>query len=95
MARARELRVTDIPAFRSYAKSSFSILSENCPVPCVCGVHDVRDTLRGVARSVRGVRAEERICHGFDLASNAALSGRGPREHQETPWPVPAVRLNA
>jgi hypothetical protein len=26
---------------------------------------------------------------------NAALSGRGPTELQETPWPVPAVRLNA
>ena len=27
--------------------------------------------------------------------SNAALSGSGPKESQETPWPVPAVRLNA
>jgi hypothetical protein len=27
--------------------------------------------------------------------ANAALSGRGPTEHQQTPWPVPAVRLNA
>jgi hypothetical protein len=26
---------------------------------------------------------------------NAALSGRGPKERQETPRPVPAVRLNA
>jgi hypothetical protein len=26
---------------------------------------------------------------------NAALSGRGPIQIQETPWTVPAVRLNA
>jgi hypothetical protein len=26
---------------------------------------------------------------------NDALSGRGPIRHQETRWPVPAVRLNA
>jgi hypothetical protein len=30
-----------------------------------------------------------------DLQPNDALSGRGPKECQETPWPVPAVRLNA
>lgn len=29
------------------------------------------------------------------LPYNAALSGSGPKERQETPWPVPAVRLNA
>jgi hypothetical protein len=29
------------------------------------------------------------------VAYNAALSGSGPKECQETPWPVPAVRLNA
>jgi hypothetical protein len=26
---------------------------------------------------------------------NGALSGRGPKEQQETQWTVPAVRLNA
>jgi hypothetical protein len=26
---------------------------------------------------------------------NDALSGRGPIQHQETRWPLPAVRLNA
>jgi hypothetical protein len=30
-----------------------------------------------------------------DQPPNDALSGRGPKVHQETPWPVPAVRLNA
>ena len=29
------------------------------------------------------------------MQPNAALSGSGPKECQETPWPVPAVRLNA
>ena len=32
---------------------------------------------------------------GIGEPPNAALSGSGPKEHQETPWPVPAVRLNA
>ena len=31
----------------------------------------------------------------WGMSANAALSGSGPKESQETPWPVPAVRLNA
>jgi hypothetical protein len=35
------------------------------------------------------------VCDEANLQPNAALSGRGPTECQETRWPVPAVRLNA
>jgi hypothetical protein len=35
------------------------------------------------------------VCDEANVQPNAALSGRGPIQHQETRWPVPAVRLNA
>jgi hypothetical protein len=44
----------------------------------------------GWSREEKNDASEEAATH-----SNDALSGRGPTEHQETRWTLPAVRLNA